>query len=206
VVEGFLPPHLVQDEGPLAEFHGFYGKPWPSPVFQVTAICWRDNPIYETIIPGWNEHVYIGSVLAREPLLMNFVQHVSKNVKGLHILPYAGGFTVVVAIDKTNPGEPRNVALAALAAHVNIRWCIVVDSDVDIYNPADIMWALTTRVDWGKDIFTIPGAQGHELDPVADTRGISTKICIDATNDKDRRPMGGRVHYDPVDLGKYLGS
>ncbi len=205
VVEGYLPPHVRQDEGPLAEFHGFYGKPWESPIFQVTAVCWRNNPIYETIIPGWNEHVYIGSVLAREPLLLNFVRHVSKNVTGLHILPYAGGFTVVVAVDKKNPGEPKNVALAAFTAHVNIKWCIVVDPDVDIYNPADIMWALTTRVDWGKDVFLVPGSQGHELDPTGDTRGVHTKIGIDATGDKGRRELGARVRYPDVDLSKYLG-
>ena len=83
----------AREEGPLAEFHGFYGAPWPSPIFQVSAICYRDNPIFETIIPGWNEHVYIGNVLPREPLLLNFTRHVSKNVTGLHILPYTGGFT-----------------------------------------------------------------------------------------------------------------
>jgi 2,5-furandicarboxylate decarboxylase 1 len=204
VIEGFLPPHVRRDEGPLAEFHGFYGAPWPSPIFQVSAICYRDHPIFETIVPGWNEHVYIGNVLPREPLLLNFVRHVSKNVTGLHILPYAGGFTAVVAINKTNPGEPRNVALAAFTAHVNIKWCIVVDPDVDIYNPADILWALTTRVDWSQDIFLVPGAQGHELDPTGDVRGVHCKIGVDATADKGRRAIRTRVRYDDVDLGKYL--
>ena len=204
VIEGFLPPHVRRDEGPLAEFHGFYGAPWPSPIFQVSAICYRDHPIFETIVPGWNEHVYIGNVLPREPLLLNFVRHVSKNVTGLHILPYAGGFTAVVAINKTNPGEPRNVALAAFTAHVNIKWCIVVDPDVDIYNPADILWALTTRVDWSPDIFLVPGAQGHELDPTGDVRGVHCKIGVDATADKGRRAIRTRVRYDDVDLGKYL--
>jgi 2,5-furandicarboxylate decarboxylase 1 len=204
VIEGYLPPHARDAEGPLAEFHGFYGKPWESPIFQVTAICYRDNPIWETIIPGWNEHVYIGNVLPREPLLLNFVRHVSKGVTALHILPYSGGFTVAIALDKKNPGEPKNVALAAFAAHVNIKWCIVVDSDVDVYNPADLMWALSTRVDWSQDIFLVPGAQGHELDPTGDIRGVQTKIGIDATGDKGRREMGSRVVYPDVDLSKYL--
>jgi 2,5-furandicarboxylate decarboxylase 1 len=206
VVEGYLPPHVREDEGPLAEFHGFYGKPWESPVFHVTAICWRDNPIFETIIPGWNEHVYLGNVLPREPLLLNFVRHVSKQVTSLHILPYSGGFTAVVALRKSNPGEPRNVALAAFAAHMNIKWCIVVDPDVDIFNPADVMWALSTRVDWSHDIFLVPGAQGHELDPTSDVRGVQTKIGIDATGDKGRRTIGARVVYPDVDLSKYLAA
>ena len=100
VVEGYLPPNVRRGEGPLAEFHGYYGRIWESPVFQVTAVSWRNNPIYETIIAGWNEHVYIGNVLPREPLLLNFVKHVSKGVTGLHLVPYGSGFTAVVAAKK----------------------------------------------------------------------------------------------------------
>ena len=204
VIEGYLPPHVRQGEGPLAEFHGYYGRIWESPVFEVTAVGWRDDPIFETIIPGWNEHVYIGNVLPREPLLLNFVRHVSKGVTGLHLVPYGSGFTAVVAVNKSNPGEPKNIAMAAFTGHVNVKWCIVVDPDVDIYDPADVMWALTTRVDWSKDIFLVPGSQGHEMDPTADTRGVHTKIGVDATADKGRRETASRVRYPDVDLSKYL--
>jgi len=204
VIEGYLPAHVRKGEGPLAEFHGYYGRIWESPVFQVTAVCWRADPIFETIIPGWREHVYLGNVLPREPLLLNFVRHVSKGVTGLHIVPYGSGFTAVVALNKTNPGEPKNVAMAAFTAHVNVKWCIVVDPDIDIYDPADVMWALTTRVDWARDVFLVPGAQGHEMDPTADTRGVHTKIGVDATADKGRREPAGRVSYPDVDLGQYL--
>ncbi len=204
VIEGYLGAHERQPEGPLAEFHGYFGDLWDSPVFHVTAVCWRDAPIFQTLIPGWNEHVYLGNVLPREPLLLNHVRHVTQNVTGLHIPPYASGFTAIVAIDKKNPGEPKNVALAAFTAHVNIKWCIVVDPDVDIYDPADVMWALTTRVDWGRDVFNIPGAQGHEMDPTADMRGVHTKIGVDATAKTERRGYEGRVCYRPVDLSQYL--
>jgi 2,5-furandicarboxylate decarboxylase 1 len=111
----------------------------------------------------------------------------------------------VVALNKSNPGEPKNVAMAAFTAHVNVKWCIVVDPDVDIYDPADLMWALTTRVDWSKDVFLVPGSQGHEMDPTADTRGVHTKIGVDATADKGRREQASRVRYPEVDLSKYLG-
>jgi len=131
---------------------------------------------------------------------------VSENVTGLHIPPYSSGFTALVAIDKSNPGEPKNVAFAAFTAHVNIKWCIVVDSDVDIYDPADVLWALTTRVDWSRDVFIVPGAQGHEMDPTADARGVHTKVGVDATSDKGRRGYSDRVRYQEVDLGKYLAS
>jgi 2,5-furandicarboxylate decarboxylase 1 len=204
VIEGYLAAHERQPEGPLAEFHGYFGELWESPVFNVTAVCWRDDPIFQTLIPGWNEHVYLGNVLPREPLLLNHVQHVARVVTGLHIPPYASGFTAIVAIDKCNPGEPKNVALAAFAAHVNIKWCIVVDPDGDIYDPADVLWALTTRVDGSQDAFFVPGAQGHEMDPTADVRGVHTKIGVDATAKKERRGYEDRVRYDPADLSQYL--
>jgi len=204
VIEGYLAPCERHAEGPLAEFHGYYGEPWEMPVFHVTAICCRENPIYQTIVPGVYEHVYIGNVLPREPLLLKFARHVSQKVTNLHIPPYGNGFSAIVQLDKVNPGEPKNVALATLTAHVNVKWVIVVGPDVDIYDPADVLWALNSRVDWSRDIFLVPGAMGHEMDPTGDAQGIHTKIGIDATYKPERRPYGDRVRYPDVDLGKYL--
>ncbi len=204
VIEGYLPPHVRQKEGPLAEFHGYYGELWDSPVFEVTSICTRSAPIYQTIVPGWAEHIYLGNVLPREPLLLQFVRHVSKNVTGLHIPPYANGFLAVVQIQKSNPGEPKNVCMAAFTAHVNIKEVVVVDPDVNIYDPADLQWALTNRVDWSRDIFTVPGAQGHEMDPMSDERGVQVKLGVDATYKPERRNYGERIRYPDVDLAEYL--
>ncbi|HET6443203.1 MAG TPA: UbiD family decarboxylase, partial [candidate division Zixibacteria bacterium] len=164
----------------------------------------RDQPIFQTIIPGHDEHIYIGNVLPREPLLLRFVRHVSQNVTGLHIPPYGNGFSVIVQAEKSNPGEPKNIAMAAFTAHVNIKKVIVVDPDVNIYDPSDVLWALTNRVDWSRDVFMVPGAQGHEMDPTADERGVHTKIGIDATYKPDRRDYGERIRYPEIDLEDYL--
>jgi 2,5-furandicarboxylate decarboxylase 1 len=204
VIEGYLPPRERKAEGPLAEFHGYYGELWESPVFHVTAVCFRDNPIFQTIVPGDAEHIYIGNVLPREPLLLRFVRHVSQNVTGLHIPPYSNGFAAVVQIQKSNPGEPKNAAMAAFTAHVNIKQVIVVDPDVNIYDPADVHWAITNRVDWSRDVFFVPGSQGHEMDPTADERGIHTKIGIDATYKPERRDYGERIRYPEIDLNQYI--
>ncbi|MCS6907758.1 MAG: UbiD family decarboxylase [Anaerolineales bacterium] len=204
VIEGYLPPHKRHPEGPLAEFHGYYGEIWDSPVFEVTAVCFRNRPIYQTIVPGWDEHIYIGNVLPREPLLLRFVRHVSPNVRALHIPPYGNGFLAVIQLEKSNPGEPKNVALAAFTAHVNIAKVIVVDPDVNIYDPADLHWALTNRVDWGRDVVRIQGAQGHEMDPTANELGVHTKVIIDATYKPEIRAYGQRVAYPVVDLNLYL--
>ena len=206
VIEGYLPPEVRKKEGPLAEFHGYYGELWESPVFEVTAVCFRNDPVFQTIVPGWDEHIYIGNVLPREPLLLRFVKHVSQHVTGLHIPPYGSGFSAIVQIEKSNPGEPYNVAMAAFTAHVNIKKVIVVDPDVNIYDPADVLWALTNRVDWSRDIFLVKGAQGHEMDPTSDARGVQTKIGIDATYKPERRDYGERIRYPMVDIKKYIGE
>lgn len=204
VLEGYLPPRERRAEGPLAEFHGYYGEPWQMPVFHITAICHRNQPIFQTIVAGGSEHIYIGNVLPREPLLLQFVRHVSPNVTGVHVPPYGNGFVSYVQLKKTNPGEPKNVAMAAFTSHVNNKLVVIVDPDVNLYDPADILWALNNRVDWSRDIFLVQGAQGHEMDPVSDTRGLQTKIGIDATYKEERRPYGERIVYPDLDLSKYL--
>ncbi len=203
VIEGRIRPSQRADEGPLAEFHGYHGEMWHSPTVEVTAVCWRNDPIYQTIIPGWYEHVFIGNVLPREPLLRRFVRHVDASAD-VSIPPYGNGFLAVIQIDRDNPGTPKNLALAAMAAHINIRNVIVVDRDVDVSEPSELTWALTNRVNWLHDVFTVGDAQGHEMDPTADGRGVSVKVGIDATYKRERREYGERVAYAPVDLSRYL--
>ncbi len=203
VIEGLLHPTVREPEGPLAEFHGYHGEAWNSPTFEVTAINHRHDPIYQTIIPGWYEHIYIGNVLPREPLLRRFVRHLDATAE-VHIPPYGNGFLAIVRIERDNPGTPKNLAMAAMAAHLNIRNVIVVDRDIDYHDPAEVQWALTNRVHWTTDVFTVPGAQGHEMDPTADQRGVSTKVGIDATYKRERREYGERVSYPMVDLHRYL--
>lgn len=205
VIEGEILPEVRELEGPLSEFTGHYSTPWMSPVIHVKAITYRDGAIYQTIAGGLFEHVNLGNVLPREPLLKKHATYVSSGVKTVHIPPYGSGFLALVQMKKKNPGEPKNVAMAAMTAYVNIKNVIVVDEDVDIYNPADVLWALSTRVIPEKDIFYVQGAQGHELDPGSDSRGVQTKMGIDATLSfefADREYE--RVTYPKVDLNNYL--
>jgi 2,5-furandicarboxylate decarboxylase 1 len=204
VIEGLVHPGIRKPEGPLAEFHGYHGELWESPTVEVTAVCHRSDPIFQTIIPGWYEHIYIGNVLPREPLLRQFVRHLHPTAN-VHIPPYANGFAAVIQIKRDNPGQPKNLAMAAMTAHINIRNVIVVDEDINIYDPADVLWALTNRVDWRQDVFQVANAQGHEMDPVANARGVGTKLGIDATYKRERREYGERVSYPTVNLADYIG-
>lgn len=203
VIEAEIIPQIREEEGPLGEFTGHYSDPWPSPVMTVKAITHRNNPIYQTIAGASFEHINLGGVVPREPLVMKNCRYVSKGVKDVHLAPYGSGFLAIVKLKKSNPGEPKNVAMAAMISYVNIKNVIVVDEDVDIYNPADVLWAFCNRVVPDKDIFYVPHSQGHELDPTSDNRGVQTKMGIDATLDENSKGLE-RVVYDPVDLSDYL--
>ena len=203
VIEGHIRPAERSPEGPLAEFHGYHGEMWDSPTLEVSAISFRNNPIYQTIIPGWYEHIYIGNILPREPLLRNQIRHIDPSADVI-IPPYGNGFMAVIQIDRDNPGTPKNLALAAMSAHINIRNVVVVDRDVNMHESSEVLWAITNRVQWERDVFKISEAQGHEMDPTADRRGISTKVGIDATYKRERREYGERVTYPSVNLIDYL--
>ncbi len=203
VIEGKILPEIREKEGPLAEFTGHYGVPWESPVIEIEAICHRDNPIWQTLNGASFEHINLGNVLPREPLLKEKVEYVSDNIENVHIPPYGSGFLAVVSVDKQNPGEPKNIAMAAMTAYVNIKNVIVVDTDVDIYDPTEIMWAFTNRVDPREDIFYVQNSQGHELDPASDDRGVQTKMGIDATLWEEKNDLEKAV-YPSVDIEEYL--
>ena len=203
VIEGHIRPAQRAPEGPLAEFHGYHGEMWDSPTLEVSAISFRNDPIYQTIIPGWYEHIYIGNILPREPLLRKHIRHIDPNADVI-IPPYGNGFMAVIQIDRDNPGTPKNLAMAAMSAHINIRNVVVVDRDVNMHESSEVLWAITNRVQWERDVFQIGEAQGHEMDPTADKRGISTKVGIDATYKRERREYGERVAYPSIDLSSFL--
>ncbi|MFQ5914138.1 MAG: UbiD family decarboxylase [Nitrospinota bacterium] len=210
VIEGDILPHRREAEGPLAEFTGHYSGIYQCPVFEVRAISHRGDPIFQTIVPASLEHRYVGNSLPREPVLYRFARHVSRGVRNVHLPPYGSGFLAVISMRADHPGQPKNVALAALTSHVNIKVVLVVDDDVDIYNPQEVLWCLSTRVDAKRDIFTVPYAQGHEMDPSAEPVGITTKVGIDATLQTDgpggEREALEKVSYTSMDLSKYLGN
>ena len=99
VIEAEILPHERELEGPLGEFTGHYSEPWNSPVMRVTAICHRNDAIYQTINGASFEHINLGNVLTREPLLKRFTKYVSNGVIDVHIPPYGDGFLALIQIE-----------------------------------------------------------------------------------------------------------
>ena len=190
-------------EGPMAEFTGHYSGSMDLPVARFTAVTHRRDPIFQTIAGASAEHLLLGNALMREPTLDDAVRRVSPRVRGV-ALP-GPGFAAIVALEDPRPGEARSVAIAALSFHVNTKCVIMVDHDIDIDDPSDVLWAITTRARWDRDLTTIPGALGNRLDPASDQDGVQAKVIIDATLGEDRRSYE-KVRYPRVDVARYLGG
>ncbi|SFR07794.1 UbiD family decarboxylase [Desulfoscipio geothermicus] len=180
VIEGRLLPGVREVEGPFGEYPKYYGPASPRPVVEVMAVTHRRQPIYHTIIPATREHVLVGGI-AREAVLLQIVRQAVPTVKNVHLT--LGGscrYHAVISIEKKHEGEAKNAIFAALASCSEVKHVVVVDHDVNIFDPEDVEWAIATRCQAGRDVFIVTGAMGNKLDPSSND-GISDKMGIDAT-------------------------
>jgi UbiD family decarboxylase len=95
-----------------------------------------------------------------------------------------------VQIIKQTEGDGKNAIMAAFTAHPSLKHVVVVDEDIDIFNPMEVEYAIATRVRGDRDVLIISGARGSSLDPVTGEDGTSAKIGIDAT-----MPLSGREKF-----------
>jgi 2,5-furandicarboxylate decarboxylase 1 len=180
VLEGRILPGMREVEGPFGEYPKYYGPASPRPVVELTAMTTRQNPIYHTIIPATMEHMLLGAI-PREGGMLQVIRAAVPNTVAVHLTP--GGscrYHAVVAIDKKNEGEAKNAMLAAFSSSQEIKRVVVVDKEVDIFDPVEVEWAIATRFQAGRDLTIISRALGNKLDPSSDD-GICDKMGIDAT-------------------------
>lgn len=184
VIEGRILPQERESEGPFGEFPKYYSAQAEREVIQVDRITHREKPLYHTIVPAEMEHLLLGGI-AREATLLGHLQRSFPSVVDVHLA--VGGvcrYHLYVRIRKTREGEPKNVIMAALGAHYDIKHVIVVDEDVNVHDPQDVEWAVATRFQADRDLVVVEGALGSQLDPsttLNEGQGISAKMGLDAT-------------------------
>lgn len=207
VIEGRILPSIREPEGPFGEFPQYYGTRADREVIQVDTITHRKNPIFHTIVGGGTEHLLLGAI-PREATLLDHLQRSFPSVRDVRLT--RGGarrYHLVVKIEKTSQGEPKNIIMGAFGGHCDIKQVVVVDMDVDIDDESEIEWAVATRFQADRDLVIISGAQGSKLDPSSDN-GISAKMGIDATKPLATEAMAyKRIHVkgvESVDLGQVL--
>jgi UbiD family decarboxylase len=180
VLEGYVDPKERVDEGPFVDITGTYDVVRKEPVIHITRIIHRKAPIYHGILPAGPEHLLMMGV-PYEPRIYRAVGEVTtvKNV----VLTEGGCcyLHAVVQIEKQTEGDAKNAIMAAFAAHTSLKHVVVVDEDINIFDPHDVEFAIATRVKGDMDILIIPNVRGSSLDPRGAPDGTTTKVGIDAT-------------------------
>lgn len=192
VFEGKITKEMA-DEGPFVDLTGTVDIIRSQPILEIEKLYFRNNPIFRTILPGGKEHKMLMG-LPQEPRMFRFISNTVSTVKNV-ILTTGGNswFHAVVQINKRTEGDAKNTILAALAAHPSLKRVIIVDEDINIYDPDDVEWAVATRVQPDKDILLIPNSKGSSLDP-SSKNGITCKWGIDAT-----KPLENNDGYNKVE-------
>lgn len=194
VVEGRLLAGAREPEGPFGEFPQYYGQRADRHVIAVDAVTHRRDPIFHTIVGGGGEHLLLGAV-PREASFRAHLRRSFPSVRDLHLS--RGGtcrYHVAVQIEKGTEGEAKNIVLAALGMHADVKHVTVVDLDVDVHDPQEVEWAVATRFQADRDLVIVPGAQGSKLDPSTDG-GVGAKMGLDATVPLAADPMRfTRIH------------
>jgi 2,5-furandicarboxylate decarboxylase 1 len=195
-------------EGPFLDTTGTIDKIRQQPVIEIKCITHREKPVYQTLLPGRNEHQFLMG-MPREPTIFNEVNKVCE-CRDVYITP--GGCSwlhAVVQIKKRNPDDGKKAIEAAFEGHKSLKHCVIVDEDIDIYNPHDVEWAVATRFQADKNAVILPNQRGSSLDPSGDlTEGKKARTCkmgLDATVPFGKTDKSfAKEQYRKVDLNKFL--
>lgn len=183
VLEGYVEPHKRQIEGPFGDHTGFYTPPHPYPVFYVTCITMRKEPIYPATIVGKppQEDCYLGKLTER--LFLPIIKKILPEIVDIH-LPWEGVFhnLLLVSIDKRYPGHAFKVAHAlwGLGQLMFSKIIIVFDQEVNIQDMREALFYLSANVDPYRDVQIVKGPL-DVLDHASMEVGFGGKMCIDAT-------------------------
>lgn len=207
VLEGRITKERTS-EGPFLDLTGIVDKVRQQPVIEINCMTHREDPIYQTILAGRNEHKFLMG-MPREPTIFNEVNKTCE-CKDVYITP--GGCSwlhAVVQIKKRNPDDGKKAIEAAFIGHRSLKHCIIVDDDINIYDSNDIEWAIATRFQADKDAVILPKQRGSSLDPSGDLaegrKATTCKVGLDATVPFKETGKGFRKEkYRRVDLNKFL--
>jgi len=183
VLEGYVDPGERRREGPFGDHTGLYSQPDDFPVFHLTCITQRKNPIYLTTVVGIPpmEDYYLG--LASERIFLPMIRKTLPEIVDMHF-PAEGIFhnLVLVSIDKRYPGHARKImnAFWGLGQLMFSKTIVVVDKEVDVQDLSQVAWIVGTHMDPLRDIQMTKGPV-DDLDDAADLPAYGGKMGIDAT-------------------------
>jgi 2,5-furandicarboxylate decarboxylase 1 len=193
VLEGYLDERgHVEDEGPFGEFAGYYGVMKKNPVFHLTAITMRRDALFQTsTISGPRidrTDTAVLNTLKSESVVWNALQTAIREPVAVNATAAgAGMFNLRISMRARVPGEARNAIAAAMGCLANVKNVFVVDDDIDIFDDAQMEWAMATRFQPDRDLVIQGGMRTLPLDPSLYGARTGAKAGFDLTIAADRR-------------------
>ena len=186
VLEGHVELSNTMPEGPYGDHTGYYNAQEPFPVFTLSAITQRANPIYHSTFTGRppDEPSVLGEAL--NEVFIPLFQQQYPEIVDFWLPPEACSYRLaVVAIKKAYPGHAKRIMMAVwsyLRQFTYTKWVVIVDDTIDTRSWDDVLWAISTRMDPARDITVIENTPIDYLDFASPIPGLGSKIGLDATD------------------------
>ncbi|QUS59930.1 UbiD family decarboxylase [Synechocystis sp. PCC 7338] len=185
VLEGTITPGEMLPDGPFGDHMGYYGGVEDSPLVRFHCLTHRKNPVYLTTFSGRppKEEAMMAIALNRiyTPILRQQVSEITDFFLPMEALSYKAA---IISIDKAYPGQAKRAALAfwsALPQFTYTKFVIVVDKNINIRDPRQVVWAISSKVDPVRDVFILPETPFDTLDFASEKIGLGGRMGIDAT-------------------------
>ena len=194
VLEGVILPKVRESEGPFSEWTGYYCPERLSPIFELRAVTSRHEPIMVNKLMGHHPHRDRLGVYGMEATALKRIREIVPDVIALNLAGYhMQGF---IQMRKRREGDAQRAAMALLSSLLQVKHVFIFDEDVDIFNPAEVLWALASRVQAGSDVEILRNLRSSGLDPSIDEGDISDGMIVDATKPL-HRPFAQRIKLPP---------
>jgi 4-hydroxy-3-polyprenylbenzoate decarboxylase len=209
VLEGHVSLDDYGDEGPYGDHTGYYNSVEQFPVFTISAITMRRQPIYLSTFTGRppDEPSVLGEAL--NEVFIPLFQQQFPEIVDFWLPPEGCSYRIaVVSMKKAYAGHAKRVMMGVwsyLRQFMYTKWVIVVDADIDARNWKDVMWALSTRMDPARDITVIESTPIDYLDFASPVSGLGSKIGLDATDKfpgETNREWGRQIRMDQAVIDK----
>jgi 4-hydroxy-3-polyprenylbenzoate decarboxylase len=203
VLEGHVMLDEFEDEGPFGDHTGYYNSVEKFPVFRISAITMRRDPIYHTTYTGRppDEPSMLGEAL--NEVFIPLLQQQFPEIKDFWLPPEGCSYRIaVISMKKAYPGHAKRVMMGAwsfLRQFMYTKWIIVVDDDINARDWKDVMWAISTRMDPARDVTMIERTPIDYLDFASPEESLGSKIGLDATNKlppETKREWGRQISMD----------
>lgn len=185
ILEGTITPGETMPDGPFGDHMGYYGGVEDAPLIRFHCMTHRKDPIYLTTFSGRppKEEAMLAIALNRiyTPILREQVSEIVDFFLPMESLSYKAA---IISIKKAYPGQARRAALAfwsALPQFTYTKFVIVVDQDINIRDPRQVVWAISSKVDPSRDVFVLENTPFDSLDFASKKIGLGGRMGVDAT-------------------------